>query len=61
MRVLVTGHLGYIGPHMVRLLREEGHPGNVRYHACWRMYQGLIWWWFRECHQYEHTCCRQIG
>lgn len=25
MKVLVTGHLGYIGPHMVELLMEDGH------------------------------------
>ncbi len=25
MRVLVTGHLGYIGPHAVELLQEAGH------------------------------------
>lgn len=25
MRVLVTGHLGYIGPHAVALLKEAGH------------------------------------
>lgn len=25
MRVLVTGHLGYIGPHVVALLKEAGH------------------------------------
>src|SRR3984957_7791438 len=25
MRVLVTGHKGYIGPHLVALLKEHGH------------------------------------
>ena len=25
MRVLITGHLGYIGPVMIRLLKEHGH------------------------------------
>lgn len=26
MKTLVTGHLGYIGPHLTELLRKRGHP-----------------------------------
>ena len=25
MKILVTGHRGYIGPHLVKLLQEAGH------------------------------------
>src|ERR1035438_2147949 len=25
MKILVTGHRGYIGPHLVKLLKESGH------------------------------------
>lgn len=38
MRVLVTGHLGYIGPVMVRLFKEAGHHVT-----------GLDIGYFREC------------
>lgn len=25
MKILITGHRGYIGPHLVRLFQEKGH------------------------------------
>src|ERR1700688_4113499 len=38
MRVLITGHLGYIGPIMVRTFKEAGHHVT-----------GLDVGYFREC------------
>ena len=38
MRVLVTGHLGFIGPVVVRLFKEAGHHVT-----------GLDVGYFREC------------
>jgi nucleoside-diphosphate-sugar epimerase len=42
MRILVTGHLGYIGPIMIRTCKEAGHSVS-----------GLDTGYFRECIQSE--------
>ena len=44
MRILVTGHLGYIGPHLVELLRADGH--HVK---------GVDLNLFKESEIYEHA------
>lgn len=44
MRVMITGHLGYIGPTMVRLFKEAGH-----------FVAGLDTGYFRDCLSSETT------
>jgi nucleoside-diphosphate-sugar epimerase len=49
MRVLITGHLGYIGPTMVRIFKEAGH-----------FVAGLDTCYFRECFDSESAVTPDI-